>query len=846
MKSQRIRFFSILICLVLVITLLPAGGAQAAGKIKLNRASATVYVGDPLWLKVSGTSKRVSWSSSNTKIATVKKNGVVIAKKKGTAKIIATVSGKKYTCKVTVKNKNYAFEDDYNRAFWMGYVDQSYKSKNKTAQISSTEYRTMLRKMIEQKSGNLTYFDKKVKNYKKKLTRGDAVVMSYYAAVAIGADEYNYGPGKEIWNDRDFMEYSSDLKKLCPDIKKKDTSKNKWENELSAAYFWNVWHAATYTEYSQNFIFTGEQVVAYDKINKSMRNKDPFTTEMAVCAVTRLADSVQKNKYVSITSSAAVDADKKILSSELLTKANKTEIKKLEDLPRLTGFVLDGFDGDTIRHGAYDIHNISKWGFSSVMQDITYETIFSDDLKTVNLTELKKLDELVAASAYYGIHLNLRLTTVPGRTVLRSADGFDVVKSDFDLFVNEEKQKQFEKVWTFFATRYKNVPGAYLSFTPFFEATNPNLSSGLSAPEYTQEDIVNTLDKGIAAIRAVDPDRFILYEATSNTDYESAVRESTLAYQTIEKKYDNTRITYNFADQPYVYSAMTADDGADIDNEGHSMFIADYPVSYYAAKSSFSEESPLTLDGCLPKGTKIDFYLSESFDENELSIDADGTVLFQEKIGAQQYQVRNKISRYCSYAESNKKISVTLGKDTKKLTIASKNGWTKWSGLKVVLPKSYEVKRWYLKSRYDAHLDGTNEYGLSLKKTSSILIGPNSDIGSHLTICKDVTYKSESIWTQSSKATVNIWGKTIHDFSKNAQIRFERGCFEMTTWTAMSAYYEDMLSMFDQYGYGWYSNDYDVMLFITNSSLVGAKTQKYQHYDNFNMSLLKLLQKHAK
>ena len=42
-------------------------------------------------------------NSSNKKVATVTSKGKVTAKKKGTATITATVSGKKYTCKVTVK-----------------------------------------------------------------------------------------------------------------------------------------------------------------------------------------------------------------------------------------------------------------------------------------------------------------------------------------------------------------------------------------------------------------------------------------------------------------------------------------------------------------------------------------------------------------------------------------------------------------------------------------------------------------------------------------------------------------------------------------------------------------------
>ena len=48
------------------------------------------------------------WKSSNTKVATVTSKGVVKAKKAGTVTITATAkdgSGKKATCKVTVKKK---------------------------------------------------------------------------------------------------------------------------------------------------------------------------------------------------------------------------------------------------------------------------------------------------------------------------------------------------------------------------------------------------------------------------------------------------------------------------------------------------------------------------------------------------------------------------------------------------------------------------------------------------------------------------------------------------------------------------------------------------------------------
>lgn len=53
-------------------------------------------------LKVKNTTAKVKWSSSNKSVATVNSGGDVIAKKAGKTKIIAAVSGRKYTCKVSV------------------------------------------------------------------------------------------------------------------------------------------------------------------------------------------------------------------------------------------------------------------------------------------------------------------------------------------------------------------------------------------------------------------------------------------------------------------------------------------------------------------------------------------------------------------------------------------------------------------------------------------------------------------------------------------------------------------------------------------------------------------------
>ena len=71
--------------------------------IQLSAKTASLTVGKTKKLTLKNTSKTPKWSSSKTSVATVSKSGVVKAVKAGTATITATLNGKKYTCKVTVK-----------------------------------------------------------------------------------------------------------------------------------------------------------------------------------------------------------------------------------------------------------------------------------------------------------------------------------------------------------------------------------------------------------------------------------------------------------------------------------------------------------------------------------------------------------------------------------------------------------------------------------------------------------------------------------------------------------------------------------------------------------------------
>ena len=106
------------------ITAIAQDGSKAEGKItiqvkttptkiSLNKSKSTIEAGKKLTLKATTTpaisklstdSNQITWSSNNTKVATVNKNGVVTGgKKEGKATITAkTANGKIAVCKVTV------------------------------------------------------------------------------------------------------------------------------------------------------------------------------------------------------------------------------------------------------------------------------------------------------------------------------------------------------------------------------------------------------------------------------------------------------------------------------------------------------------------------------------------------------------------------------------------------------------------------------------------------------------------------------------------------------------------------------------------------------------------------
>jgi hypothetical protein len=100
-----------------------------AASIKLNVKSATLTEGETLQLKLLGTTKKPVWKTSNKKVATIDKYGLVEAQSEGTAKITATINRKIYTCSITVEADPYnssGYEPDFSAYIVQGEDSKSY------------------------------------------------------------------------------------------------------------------------------------------------------------------------------------------------------------------------------------------------------------------------------------------------------------------------------------------------------------------------------------------------------------------------------------------------------------------------------------------------------------------------------------------------------------------------------------------------------------------------------------------------------------------------------------------------------------------------------------------------
>lgn len=133
-------------------------------KVKLNKTKATIESDGTVTLKATVspsnvTSKKVTWTSSNKKVATVNSKGKVTAKKPGTVTITTkTVNGKTAKCKITVKKIDYV-----NRL-------KTYIDKHSNGKMNGNKYIKMTQKLGTYNTTTYIINDKSSKKPKVRFT----------------------------------------------------------------------------------------------------------------------------------------------------------------------------------------------------------------------------------------------------------------------------------------------------------------------------------------------------------------------------------------------------------------------------------------------------------------------------------------------------------------------------------------------------------------------------------------------------------------------------------------------------------------------------------------------------
>lgn len=103
MKKILKAFVAALFVAVMTATLFIPALEASAGNVELSKSKIVLVVSQAYTLRLTGTKKTPAWSSSDKKIASVSKKGVVKGLKKGSATIQAKLGKKTYKCRVTVE-----------------------------------------------------------------------------------------------------------------------------------------------------------------------------------------------------------------------------------------------------------------------------------------------------------------------------------------------------------------------------------------------------------------------------------------------------------------------------------------------------------------------------------------------------------------------------------------------------------------------------------------------------------------------------------------------------------------------------------------------------------------------
>jgi hypothetical protein len=136
-----------------------------ASSFSLNTHKLTLFKGDKTTLEIEGVdSGKVAWSTSNKAVVSVNRNGVITARKAGTAVVTGKYYGITFKCKVTVQNikklNKLLYSGKYGR-LWLKEINSKgfvFKYKNTTDMVIwlDSQYFILDGKQLEYKDSGMS------------------------------------------------------------------------------------------------------------------------------------------------------------------------------------------------------------------------------------------------------------------------------------------------------------------------------------------------------------------------------------------------------------------------------------------------------------------------------------------------------------------------------------------------------------------------------------------------------------------------------------------------------------------------------------------------------------------
>ena len=184
MRKISISILVIIAMIFMMTTFMSFASEETTSSITLKYSSESIGIGGTLKNKLQGATGKVKWSSSNKKIATVSKKGVIKGKNPGHCIITAKSRGTSYKCAIQVVRQKPDFD---------ARIVAVKKIKQKPCVVVRFENNTGKTLTILKKAHyiDLTGIDYKLKLKKKQIKIGSHKAKS--------VTFYNYG-NKELYN----------------------------------------------------------------------------------------------------------------------------------------------------------------------------------------------------------------------------------------------------------------------------------------------------------------------------------------------------------------------------------------------------------------------------------------------------------------------------------------------------------------------------------------------------------------------------------------------------------------------------------------------------------------------